>query len=442
MCFFPSPNFNVSCLAYQKGITEFDCGVCPECLQKRSSSWALRSVYEAKDHAYNCMITLTYDNFARDSSGNLLYGSNGLPIELPVDPSLCVDKRHIQLFIKRLRKWYSSFSSHKIKYLCCAEYGSRTHRAHYHLILFGVKFPDLHFYKKSKRGNPIYMSPTLTRLWSKGICTVDSIKVHSAIARYCTKYVAKSRSSGTFMLASQNIGIESLLRSFNGKSYFIEGREHPVPRGVWQQYIMRKYPRFRMDYRYVNHTPVNLLSFSRCRQYSDGFGSKYTYARVLRDRDYERGARLRARYRSVRDSDPVYSAYLEYWHSKSLQFESLKLSAISRLRLLPESKYANYKNAALQCIADSSIIPYPAPGSNCVSRYYHFLDGLEHNLGFRYSLAPCSRLNRASDTKPDEFEKKFLFNHYGKRYFYKFRLHRCDFVPPDFVHVAQISLFD
>ena len=106
MCLFPLPNTNYNSIAYKKGVTEFDCGACPECLKKRSNVWALRSVYECKAHSHNCMITLTYDDFARDDRGNIIG-------ELPVNPDLVVNKRHIQLFIKRLRKWWSIEVKHR-----------------------------------------------------------------------------------------------------------------------------------------------------------------------------------------------------------------------------------------------------------------------------------------------------------------------------------------
>lgn len=380
MCLFPLPNSNLNSLAYKKGIKEFDCGACPECLNKRSSLWALRSVYECKSHAYNCMVTLTYDTFQRDSYGNLTNKEN------PVNPNIIVNKRDIQLFIKRLRKWYSSISSERIKYLCCAEYGSHTHRAHYHLILFGVNFPDIHFYKKSKRGNVIYMSNILTKLWNHGICTVDSINVHSGIARYCTKYCAKSRSSETFTLCSQFIGLDNLLKDFNGLSYFVDGREYPIPRIVWQAYIMNKYCYMSniMSYKYVNRNKD--IEFT------------------ADDSEFLKSVFMRKMYRFQRDKDPVYSKYLDYWRSKGSLFESLKPDILTRINSLPESKFHFYKLAALKCYAlRKQFIPAVAPGSNCVSAYEHYLEEKRcksYDLQFfKRSLAfSPSRPNRASDT--------------------------------------------
>lgn len=377
MCLFPLPNVNFNSLAYKKGIKEFSCGACPECLSKRSSVWALRSVYECKAHKHSCMVTLTYDKFK--------YADRRNNEELPVNPDIVVNKRHIQLFIKRLRKWYSThISSEPIKYLCCAEYGNRTHRAHYHLILFGVSFPDLHFYKKSGRGNPIYMSNILTKLWSYGICTVDSINIGSAVARYCTKYCAKSRSADTFMLCSNGIGISELLKSFNGKSYIIEGREYAIPRAVWQQYITYKY-RYSsriFSYKYVNHTQA----------YKDGLS--------LDRRAYDESCYKRKMYRFFRDKDPVYVSYLNYWSRRSSVFNIRQLPVLTRILQLPESKYHRYKAAALECLYKRQRFIYePAPGSNCVSAYYRQLFKFVPVACPRFGHLPFpSRPNTASDT--------------------------------------------
>lgn len=385
MCLFPLPNNDIFSVAYKKGVTEFDCGACPECLRKRSNSWALRSVYEAKSYAHNCMITLTYDNFKRDCNGNIVY-VNGIPQEEPVNPFLCVDKRHIQLFIKRLRKWYSKFAPGElIKYICCAEYGSTTHRAHYHLILFNVRFPDIHFYKRSKRGNIIYMSSILTKLWGKGICTVDSIRVLSSVARYCTKYCAKERSDQTFMLCSQNIGIDNLLKEFNGKSYFIDGREYTIPRSVWQKYIISKYPQYPdISYKYINR------KFDESR------------SEVLNYDEFCAGNHRRAAYRAVRDCDSVYRSYLAYWKYKGEQFTSRRPSVRKRIYLLDESRYHFYKIKALAVLDKrENFIPYPAPGSGCISAYERFKQQTIYHgdLWRSVHLPRPSRPNRASDTK-------------------------------------------
>ena len=98
MCFFPFSNTDHKSEAYIKGVTNFDCGVCPECLSKKARLWALRCSAEAQ-YTQGCMITLTYDNYARDNNGNIIG-------ELPPNRDLPLSKRDCQLFIKRLRKHF------------------------------------------------------------------------------------------------------------------------------------------------------------------------------------------------------------------------------------------------------------------------------------------------------------------------------------------------
>lgn len=375
MCLFPLSNTDYNGAAYKHGVTEFDCGSCPECLRKRSNVWALRAVYEAKLHAFNCMVTLTYDTFAYDSNGKII-GEN------PVNPDLKVNKRHVQLFVKRLRKWYSTITNEKIKVLICAEYGSRTHRAHYHLILFGVRFPDIHYYKKSKRGNVIYMSNILTRLWSHGICTVDSINVHSAIARYCTKYCAKTRSDETFMLCSKHIGMDSLYKDFNGINYMIDGKEYPIPRFIWERFITEKYSQlpFNFSPKYVNRTDKSM---------SDG-----SFGRSVIQREI---------YRMIRDTDSIYLRYLDYWQKRSESFDQIKQPILNRIYALDDSKYHAYKCKALQVYSDKRFYLkfFFAPGSNCgKARYIN--DRVD--IGIPYIHLPfSSRPYTANDTNESIF---------------------------------------
>lgn len=379
MCLFPIPNDYIDGVAYKKGVHFFDCGSCPECLKKRANVWALRSVYEAKCHVHNCMITLTYDNFIRNEKGEIIG-------ETPVNPDLKVNQRHIQLFIKRLRKWCGD---NKIKYLAAAEYGSRTHRAHYHCLLFGVHFPDMHFYKKSDRGNSIYMSKSLSRLWSYGICTIDSVNVQSAVARYCTKYCAKSRSDETFMLFSHRVGYSALKKYFNGISYFIDGIEYPVPRFIWEDYICRKHA----------GSPIY-------------FTPKYKNRSDVSEELFENNVAMRKAYRAIRDSDPLYIKYLDYWQKKGQLFEKLKKNERERILALDDSKYHTYKVRAL-CIYDkkkSSGLFYRAPGSN--RGLARECRDLERHYGFCFSrgdlrdLPSSSRLKTASDTYRYLFYKK------------------------------------
>lgn len=147
------------------------CGRCIGCRLERSRQWALRCVHESKMHARNCFVTLTFspESLAKEC----------------VNGSL--DKRHVQLFLKRLR---FSFSSSIIRFFACGEYGDALSRPHYHLCLFGFDFDDRVPFSKS--GDYwCYLSASLSKLWTFGHSTVCDFSFDTAayVARYCIKKV-------------------------------------------------------------------------------------------------------------------------------------------------------------------------------------------------------------------------------------------------------------
>jgi len=136
---------------------------------QRSAEWALRCVHEASLHKENCFITLTYN-----------------PEHLPPDGGL--RKKHFQKFMKRLRK---HLGSKKIKFYMCGEYGDKNNRPHYHALLFGHDFLDRVLYGETPSGHPLYMSPTLEKLWGQGYVQVGEVTYESAayVARYIMKKI-------------------------------------------------------------------------------------------------------------------------------------------------------------------------------------------------------------------------------------------------------------
>lgn len=131
------------------------CGKCFECLQKRRNDWTFRISKELEVSTAAHFITLTYDedNLPRDENDNP-----------------CVEVKDVQLFFKRLRKKIHPF---KVRYFLTSEYGGKTYRPHYHLILFN--FPDSY-----------NVLETIESTWSNGFVVVD--KVTPARIRYVTKY--------------------------------------------------------------------------------------------------------------------------------------------------------------------------------------------------------------------------------------------------------------
>lgn len=362
MCLFPRPARPKDWTNVPKydrfSISEYKCGCCPECLSEKSKFWALRAYMEASVSP-SMMITLTYDSYIYDDKGRIV----GEEVDTG---NVC--KKDCQDFIKRLRARVAPL---KIKYLLTAEYGKRTGRRHYHAIIFGYQFPDCVPYKKSKRGNRIYRSSLLSEIWGKGICTVDSLNASPQIARYCTKYCAKdSGRNDLFMLYSRGIGDLEMLRRFNGKSYMISGREYPIPRTVWQKFILSKYQRYTkcgkdkyyLTTRYINRYtkflrdceerefPVFGLSMDNLAGFM--FSDTFNLTRVATslEKQAKRNALARSLYRSYRNRDSVYRLYRKYWDRKSKQISRNRPPVLNRILALPNSRYFSYKNACLKTL--------------------------------------------------------------------------------------------
>lgn len=129
-------------------------------------------------HADSCFLTLTYDDD-----------------KLPSDGSL--NKRHLQLFMKKVRKKYGS----GIRFYACGEYGDNTQRPHYHVLLFGFDFPDKRFYKYNGREDRLYTSASLEKLWSFGLCVIGDVTFDSAayVARYIVKKITGDAAEQHYM---------------------------------------------------------------------------------------------------------------------------------------------------------------------------------------------------------------------------------------------------
>lgn len=150
-----------------KGIS-LPCGRCIGCRLERARQWAVRIMHESKMHDENSFLTLTYDES-----------------HYPTDSSLSVQV--CQLFLKRLRE---RLAPKRIRFFLCGEYGEKTFRAHYHMVLFGHDFPD----KKKlffKNGFWVYTSELLDEVWGQGGCRIGSVTFESAtyVANYATKKV-------------------------------------------------------------------------------------------------------------------------------------------------------------------------------------------------------------------------------------------------------------
>lgn len=158
------------------------CGRCPECLKKRASGWSFRLMQEEKRSISAYFVTLTYD-----------------PERVPITKNgfMGLDKKHLQLFFKRLRKAHTvnkAFNGKRLKYYAVGEYGGKSFRPHYHIILFNAELEMLVGKKEAghvKRGALTLDGKTPFRCpsWLLGHITVG--KVSEASVGYTLKYISK-----------------------------------------------------------------------------------------------------------------------------------------------------------------------------------------------------------------------------------------------------------
>lgn len=137
----------------------FPCGKCPNCTQNKRNALTARFMLEsAFCGGPTYFVTLTYD-----------------PEHIPRYNGInCFDKTEIQKFIKRIRNELPPF-----KFFCTSEYGDRSSRSHYHLLLWLQRDEKL----------PIVQS-ILESKWKRGFVRV-SLANDSRLSYVC-KYTLKN----------------------------------------------------------------------------------------------------------------------------------------------------------------------------------------------------------------------------------------------------------
>lgn len=131
------------------------CGKCIPCLINRRFDWVFRLEQEHKVSKTAYFVTLTYDEKHLRTDGSL-------------------NKRDLQLYLKRLRKKDESI---RIRYYAVGEYGSKSGRPHYHVLLFNSREEHIRPAWVDSKGDAI------------GIVHIG--KVTPASIAYCTKYMVQ-----------------------------------------------------------------------------------------------------------------------------------------------------------------------------------------------------------------------------------------------------------
>lgn len=155
-------------------VLNIPCRKCAGCRLDYSREWANRMLLEYQLTKKAVFVTLTYND------DNLPHSSFGCAT---------LSKRHVQLWLKRLRKY---FSGTQIRYFLSGEYGPKTHRPHYHAILFGITLDDLlpiSVCNVNELGQAAYQCSVLDDTWSYGFSSAASTSYDTFgyVSRYCLK---------------------------------------------------------------------------------------------------------------------------------------------------------------------------------------------------------------------------------------------------------------
>lgn len=193
------------------------CGRCMGCRLEHSRQWAVRCVHESRLWSDNIFLTLTYDDEHLPEGGTLV-------------------RRDPQLFLKRLRDRHGA----GIRFYGCGEYGEKSNRPHYHLILFNFAASDKKFYKTAANGETLYTSADIGELWPDGFNVIGDVSFKSCayVSRYVTDKMKGEAAEGhyagrlpEFSMMSRRPGIghgwfEKYGRhAYEWDSVIIDGRE-------------------------------------------------------------------------------------------------------------------------------------------------------------------------------------------------------------------------
>lgn len=190
-------------------------------------------IFESFVSGSSIFVTLTYSNDFLPKDGQL-------------------SKRDLQLFLKRLRKRIDK----KIRYFSCGEYGERSHRPHYHLIIWGI--------------DESYRDDILVS-WGKGLIDVKTAlpSAFRYVAGYVVKKYSKFDDLKEFTLMSRRPGIGfgflealSKYRDETGtdvvKWFHYQGKKFRV-----SSYCIKRMRKFAFDEDYIKElSEVNLDDYS------------------------------------------------------------------------------------------------------------------------------------------------------------------------------------
>lgn len=260
------------------GTAEVGCGTCPPCRVNRRRDWVARMLLHHAGHVgESAFVTLTYrdEEVPRDK--------DGIP---------CLFPGHCRWFLQRLRR-----SIGELRYCIVGEYGERTARPHYHLLVWCKSGVDV--------------AAAVRTAWDKGFCDVGEISEASVTytVSYILKQVVEVRDGyPQFARFSAGLGVAALpelrrcaIADKDGvlqipRQFRLNGRVWPVPKYIRAKLVAEGYSFMRRSDEVLEESFVQSLRGGK----SVVAVASITAFRAAQKEDVEkRRARTRARVRSI-----------------------------------------------------------------------------------------------------------------------------------------------
>lgn len=181
------------------------CGTCPDCRFRARRELTYRLVKEYDDYYLEhddplresvLFVTLTYDDdhivFKKTIEPFAVRGTGELVL---VDAPTLV-KAHVQKFLKDLRSWLDYHADGlKVRFFVAGEYGPKTLRPHYHMIVYGLPDTLLRLYgvRIWSVSDHLFTSDLLSSIWGRGRVVYGI--ANFATMQYCAGYVLKKMHS-------------------------------------------------------------------------------------------------------------------------------------------------------------------------------------------------------------------------------------------------------
>lgn len=179
--------FNKFCLDHN--FIMIKCNKCELCKQSKINKINYRVKEQIRLSQFNYLLTLTFDNKVIKKNYNFMKIDQDYD-QISTDLFTTVSKVQISNIIRNLKKKLNNYYKTNVKfnYLLCGEYGSRTERAHYHIVLcLDHQIPEL-----KKISNIYYLSNFLiSKQYSNyNLQIIDPN--NPKVGYYLSKYLLKS----------------------------------------------------------------------------------------------------------------------------------------------------------------------------------------------------------------------------------------------------------